>query len=100
MQLYRLATRTDAALPESFPGVRSVRCRKPLSVRCDGDSSASASASASASSSSVAVDSNFDAKVFRRNLSKSENYNRRGFGHKDETLALMNSEYTSEPRSS
>lgn len=92
MQLYRLATRTDAALPESFPGVRSVRCRKPLSVRCDGDSSASASSS----SSSVAVDSNFDAKVFRRNLSKSENYNRRGFGHKDETLALMNSEYTSD----
>ena len=91
LQLYHLATRTDAALPESFAGVRSVRCRKPLSVRCDGDSSSS-------SSSLVAAYSKFDAKVFRKNLTRSENYNRKGFGYKDETLALMNREYTSEPR--
>ena len=96
MQLYRLPTRTDAAMPENFTAVRSLRYRKPMSVRCDGDSSSSSSSS----SSSAAVDSNFDAKVFRRNLTKSDNYNRKGFGYKDETLALMNREYTSKPRSS
>lgn len=37
----------------------------------------------------------FDAKVFRHNLTRSENYNRKGFGHKKETLELMNQEYTS-----
>ena len=30
------------------------------------------------------------------NLTRSKNYNRKGFGHKDETLELMNREYTSE----
>ena len=44
----------------------------------------------------MSVDSDFDAKAFRHNLTRSKNYNRRGFGHKDETLALMNREYTSE----
>ncbi|PPS20236.1 hypothetical protein GOBAR_AA00362 [Gossypium barbadense] len=62
--------------------------RKPLSVRCSGDV---------ASSSSVAVDlDNFDAKTFRRDLTRSKNYNRKGFGHKEETLELMNREYTSD----
>lgn len=44
----------------------------------------------------MAVDSDFDAKVFRKNLTRSKNYNRKGFGHKEETLELMNREYTSE----
>lgn len=44
----------------------------------------------------MAADSDFDAKAFRHNLTRSKNYNRRGFGHKDETLELMNREYTSE----
>ncbi|XWS39837.1 hypothetical protein CRYUN_Cryun18bG0088800 [Craigia yunnanensis] len=62
--------------------------RKPISVRCSGDS---------ASSSSVAVDpDHFDAKAFRHNLTRSKNYNRKGFGHKEETLELMNREYTSD----
>ncbi|TYJ03311.1 hypothetical protein E1A91_A12G019000v1 [Gossypium mustelinum] len=62
--------------------------RKPLSVRCSGDV---------ASSSSVAVDlDNFDAKTFRRDLTRSKNFNRKGFGHKEETLELMNREYTSD----
>ena len=52
--------------------------------------------SESSSSSSVAVDSDFDAKVFRHNLMRSKNYNQKGFGHKDETLELMNREYTSD----
>nr|AHE93332.1 1-hydroxy-2-methyl-2-(E)-butenyl-4-diphosphate reductase [Aquilaria sinensis] len=62
--------------------------RKPhLSVRC----------SASGDSPSAVVDpENFDAKVFRHNLTRSKNYNRRGFGHKEETLQLMNREYTSD----
>ncbi|XP_061357872.1 4-hydroxy-3-methylbut-2-enyl diphosphate reductase, chloroplastic [Gastrolobium bilobum] len=85
MQLCRFPTiRTDVALPES---VSRIRCRKPLSVRCSAESD---------SSSSVSVDSDFDAKVFRKNLTRSKNYNRKGFGHKEETLQLMNREYTSD----
>ncbi|XP_027356474.1 4-hydroxy-3-methylbut-2-enyl diphosphate reductase, chloroplastic isoform X2 [Abrus precatorius] len=77
------ATRTDLALPETLT---RIRCRKPFSVRCSGDSS----------SPSVSVDSDFDPKVFRRNLTRSKNYNRKGFGYKEETLQLMNREYTSD----
>lgn len=86
LHLSRLPTRTDLASPETLAGTGLLRFRKPLSVRCSGDSS---------SSSSVAVDSDFDAKVFRKSLTRSKNYNRRGFGHKEETLELMNREYTS-----
>ncbi|KAK7264327.1 hypothetical protein RJT34_31934 [Clitoria ternatea] len=75
-------TRTDPPLPENLTGIH---CRKPFSVRCSGDSS-----------SSVAVDSNFDPKLFRKNLTRSSNYNRKGFGYKEETLQLMNREYTSD----
>ncbi|PON43643.1 4-hydroxy-3-methylbut-2-enyl diphosphate reductase [Trema orientale] len=84
-QLCRIPTRTDLALPDTYTGAGSLRCRKPLIVRCSGDSS-----------SSTAVDSDFDAKVFRKNLTRSKNYNRKGFGHKEETLQLMNREYTSD----
>ncbi|MBA0875096.1 hypothetical protein Goshw_026238, partial [Gossypium schwendimanii] len=59
--------------------------RKPISVRCSTDST------------SVVVDpDNFDAKSFRHNLTRSKNYNRKGFGRKEETLELMNREYTSD----
>ncbi|KAJ7978400.1 4-hydroxy-3-methylbut-2-enyl diphosphate reductase [Quillaja saponaria] len=85
-QLCRLSVRTDLSLPENITRTGALRCRKSLSVRCSGDSS----------SGSVAVDSDFDAKVFRKNLTRSENYNRRGFGRKEETLQLMNREYTSD----
>ncbi|XP_045819679.1 4-hydroxy-3-methylbut-2-enyl diphosphate reductase, chloroplastic isoform X2 [Trifolium pratense] len=64
-------TRIDAPSPEK------IRYRKLFSVRCSSDS-------------------NFDPKVFRKNLTRSENYNRKGFGHKEETLKLMNREYTSD----
>lgn len=85
-QLCRIPTptRNDLFQSETF----SLRLRKPLSVRC--------SAGDSSSSSSVAVDPDFDAKVFRKNLTRSKNYNRRGFGRKEETLELMNQEYTSD----
>lgn len=89
LQLCRFSTFSDRCLPETFARIGVFRCRKPLSVRCSGESESS-------SSSSVAVDSDFDAKAFRHNLTRSKNYNRRGFGHKDETLELMNREYTSE----
>ncbi|KAK9056754.1 hypothetical protein SSX86_024117 [Deinandra increscens subsp. villosa] len=73
----------------SVPDVKLFRCRKPFSVRCSaGDSSSS--------SPSVAGGSDFDAKVFRHNLTRSDNYNRKGFGHKKETLELMNQEFTSD----
>ncbi|XP_041015775.1 4-hydroxy-3-methylbut-2-enyl diphosphate reductase, chloroplastic-like isoform X2 [Juglans microcarpa x Juglans regia] len=90
LQLCRIPTRTDFLSPESLSGPRALNSRRPLSVRCAGDSSSSSS------SSSVAVDSDFDAKVFRKNLTRSKNYNRKGFGHKEETLELMNREYTSD----
>nr|AID55341.1 1-hydroxy-2-methyl-butenyl 4-diphosphate reductase [Actinidia deliciosa] len=78
--------RTDLSVPER----RAFPFRKPLSVRC------SAGESLSPSSASVEADPDFDAKVFRKNLTRSKNYNRRGFGHKEETLELMNREYTSD----
>ena len=74
------ATRADTALPETLT---RIRCQKPLSVRCSGDSP------------SGSVGSEFDPKVFRKNLTRSKNYNRKGFGYKEETLQLMNREYTS-----
>ncbi|KAK7257920.1 hypothetical protein RIF29_32246 [Crotalaria pallida] len=74
-------TRTDLALPENLIRFRN---RKPFSVRCSGGDSTP-----------VAVDSDFDAKVFRKNLTRSKNYNRKGFGHKEETLQLLNQEYSS-----
>ncbi|XP_019166219.1 PREDICTED: 4-hydroxy-3-methylbut-2-enyl diphosphate reductase, chloroplastic-like [Ipomoea nil] len=84
LQFSRLPIRTDISLPES----RVFHLRKPLSVRC--------SAGETASSSSPAVDSEFDPKTFRKNLTRSANYNRKGFGHKEATLELMNREYTSD----
>nr|ABI64152.1 hydroxymethylbutenyl diphosphate reductase [Camptotheca acuminata] len=83
LQFCRLSTRVDLSLLES----KVFGYRKPLSVRC---------ASGESPSSSVAVDSDFDAKVFRKNLTRSKNYNRKGFGHKEETLEPMNREYTSD----
>jgi len=57
------------------PSPDRIRCRKVFSVRCS-------------------ADSDFDPKVFRKNLTRGENYNRKGFGRKEETLKLMNREYT------
>ncbi|XP_027159061.1 4-hydroxy-3-methylbut-2-enyl diphosphate reductase, chloroplastic-like [Coffea eugenioides] len=86
LQFSRLSTATkDLALPEP----RISRCRKPFSVRCSAPGEAAPSPSAAAT-----VDSEFDAKKFRHNLTRSKNYNRKGFGHKQETLELMNREYT------
>jgi 4-hydroxy-3-methylbut-2-en-1-yl diphosphate reductase len=61
--------------------VRSQR-RAPSTVRCDATPPPS-------------LDPDFDKKAFRHNLTRSENYNRKGFGHKKETLELMSQEYTS-----
>jgi 4-hydroxy-3-methylbut-2-en-1-yl diphosphate reductase len=70
------------------PGGRRGRRRAPSSVRCD--------ASPPSSSASASLDPDFDKKAFRHNLTRSDNYNRKGFGHKKETLELMSQEYTSE----
>ncbi|TYH26068.1 hypothetical protein ES288_A03G220600v1 [Gossypium darwinii] len=87
LQLCRFCIRTGSDNFGGRSGAVPSR-RKPISVRCSGDSDLS---------SSVAVDpDNFDAKSFRRNLTRSKNYNRKGFGHKEETLELMNREYTSD----
>ncbi|XP_019165393.1 PREDICTED: 4-hydroxy-3-methylbut-2-enyl diphosphate reductase, chloroplastic-like [Ipomoea nil] len=86
LQFSCLATRTAISLPQP----RIFQLRKPLSIRC------STGEADSSSSSSATVDSDFDAKTFRKNLTRSANYNRRGFGHKEATLELMNREYTSD----
>ncbi|XP_010254975.1 PREDICTED: 4-hydroxy-3-methylbut-2-enyl diphosphate reductase, chloroplastic [Nelumbo nucifera] len=86
LQLCNFSTPTDLSLPDNRAGFQVLRCRKSFSVRCSGDSSAPA----------AAVQSDFDAKAFRHNFTRAENYNRKGFGHKKETLELMNREYTSD----
>ncbi|KAF3779004.1 4-hydroxy-3-methylbut-2-enyl diphosphate reductase [Nymphaea thermarum] len=55
---------------------RTIDGRRLFAVRCAGDAE-------------------FDAKVFRKNLTRSKNYNRKGFGLKEETMELMNKEYMS-----
>ncbi|KAI4298376.1 hypothetical protein L6164_031947 [Bauhinia variegata] len=79
-------TRSGLSLPGYMPKIGAFRFQKSFSIRCSGNSS----------SFSEAMDSDFDAKVFRKNLTRSKNYNRKGFGHKEETLELMNREYTSD----
>ncbi|KAG5526573.1 hypothetical protein RHGRI_032751 [Rhododendron griersonianum] len=86
-QLCRLTTRTNIYMPDT--------CRvfprwKPLSMRCAPGESLTASVAMDV------TDSGFDAKVFRHNFMRSTNYNRRGFGHEEETLELMSHEYNSE----
>ncbi|KAK6143491.1 hypothetical protein DH2020_023839 [Rehmannia glutinosa] len=80
----RISTPTELFLPEK----RIIRHRKPFRVRFS-------SAGEAATSSSV-ESSEFDAKVFRHNLTRSKNYNRKGFGLKEETLEQMSQEYTSD----
>ncbi|GAB4837940.1 hypothetical protein Ancab_027468 [Ancistrocladus abbreviatus] len=87
-QLCRLSACTDLSLQVNCGRIGVFRLRKPTLVRC--------SAESPSSSASVPVDSDFDPKAFRHNLTRSKNYNRRGFGHKEETLELMNREYTSD----
>nr|AAG21984.1 LYTB-like protein precursor [Adonis aestivalis var. palaestina] len=88
LQFCRFSTPSDLSFPETRSSTRLYRSKKPFSVRCHSEGPSG--------SSSTAVESEFDAKSFRHNLTRSKNYNRRGFGHKDETLELMNSEYTSD----
>ncbi|KAK6805775.1 hypothetical protein RDI58_003560 [Solanum bulbocastanum] len=85
LQFSSISTRTDLSLPET----RTFRLPKPFSVvRC--------STGEAVPSSSATAESEFNAKVFRKNLTRSANYNRKGFGHKEATLELMNREYTSD----
>ncbi|KAK1644335.1 hypothetical protein QYE76_062140 [Lolium multiflorum] len=83
----RSALLSAAASSSSSPRRGGGR-RAPSSVRCD--------ASPPAASASASLDPDFDKKAFRHNLTRSDNYNRKGFGHKKETLELMSQEYTSD----
>ncbi|RWR95674.1 hydroxymethylbutenyl diphosphate reductase [Cinnamomum micranthum f. kanehirae] len=76
--------RSDFLLSKATFGIRSGTGKPIATVRC------------CSSSTDSAVESEFDAKVFRKNLTRSKNYNRKGFGHKEETMELMNQEYTSD----
>ncbi|KAJ4762586.1 hypothetical protein LUZ62_072961 [Rhynchospora pubera] len=83
---------TSGLLAPPSTGVRAPTpsVRPQLSFRC-------AAAGESSSNGSASLDSaEFDKKQFRHNLTRSDNYNRKGFGHKKETLELMNREYTSD----
>ncbi|KAK9176942.1 hypothetical protein WN944_028961 [Citrus x changshan-huyou] len=80
LQFCRVCARTDI-------GSRHNNRSGAVIVRCSGEKSPSSAA---------AIGAEFDAKLFRHNLMRSDNYNRRGFGHKEETLELMNQEYTSD----
>ncbi|KAL0365476.1 UNVERIFIED_CONTAM: 4-hydroxy-3-methylbut-2-enyl diphosphate reductase, chloroplastic [Sesamum angustifolium] len=83
MQFCRVFTRTDLSLPDTS----LFRRRRPASLRCSAAGDAASLSSASGES------SEFDAKVFRHNLTRSKNYNRKGFGHKEETLEQMTEVY-------
>ncbi|KAJ1697197.1 hypothetical protein LUZ63_005709 [Rhynchospora breviuscula] len=83
---------TSGLLAPPTTGVRTSTplVRPQLSFRC-------AAAGESSSNGSASMDSaEFDKKQFRHNLTRSDNYNRKGFGHKKETLELMDREYTSD----
>ncbi|KAL8539413.1 hypothetical protein ACS0TY_001144 [Phlomoides rotata] len=82
LQFSRISTGTEISLPET----RISRQRKPFSVRCSSGGEAATSSS---------VESEFNAKAFRHNLTRSDNYNRKGFGHKEEILEQMSQEFTS-----
>ncbi|KAL5715113.1 4-hydroxy-3-methylbut-2-enyl diphosphate reductase [Ranunculus cassubicifolius] len=84
LQFSRFTSNLSFTEPRSSPSF--YRCQKPFTIRCHNNEE----------SSNGSLESDFDAKVFRKNLTRSKNYNRRGFGHKEETLELMNREYTSD----
>ncbi|GAY51916.1 hypothetical protein CUMW_137960 [Citrus unshiu] len=86
LQFCRVCARTDiGSRHNNRSGALAPPRRRPVIVRCSGEKSPSSAA---------AIGAEFDAKLFRHNLTRSDNYNRRGFGHKEETLELMNQEYT------
>uniref|UniRef100_A0A224XFW4 4-hydroxy-3-methylbut-2-enyl diphosphate reductase n=1 Tax=Hypericum androsaemum TaxID=140968 RepID=A0A224XFW4_HYPAN len=87
LNLGRVYLRPEIISPAT-PDFSSKARLRPVTVRC--------SAGADSGAGTVAADSDFDPKVFRHNLTRSKNYNRKGFGHKQETLQLMNREYTSD----
>ncbi|KAL6522634.1 hypothetical protein OROMI_031592 [Orobanche minor] len=86
LQVCRITARPGLSLPEA----RISRQRKPSSIRFSADGEGAPSSSAKVDS------SEFDAKVFRHNSTMSKNYNRKGFGHKEETLEQMSQQYTSD----
>ncbi|XP_051132761.1 4-hydroxy-3-methylbut-2-enyl diphosphate reductase, chloroplastic-like [Andrographis paniculata] len=84
LHLCRFSTGTELSLPDT----RLFRQRNPYFVRC--------AASGEAATSSLEAGTDFDAKGFRHNLTRSKNYNRKGFGHKEATLEQMSQDYTSD----
>ncbi|KAH6830074.1 4-hydroxy-3-methylbut-2-enyl diphosphate reductase [Perilla frutescens var. hirtella] len=71
-----ISTRTQLPSPE----IGLLRRRKPNSLRC--------------SAAGEAAD--FDAKVFRHEFMRRKDYNRKGFGHEEETLERMSRQYASD----
>ncbi|KAK2665256.1 hypothetical protein Ddye_003830 [Dipteronia dyeriana] len=88
LQLCRSCTHTDLNFRENLAGLFASRRRKPVFVKCCSADEPPAD--------SLSFGSDFDPKKFRHDLKRSENFNRRGFGLKEETLEFMNQAYTSE----
>ncbi|XP_020591103.1 4-hydroxy-3-methylbut-2-enyl diphosphate reductase, chloroplastic isoform X2 [Phalaenopsis equestris] len=73
---------------------RGIRSRRPGSVptfRC-----ADGGVDDGWEKATTSLDPHFDKKAFRHNLTRSDRYNRQGFGRKKETLELIGREYTSD----
>ncbi|PIM99440.1 4-hydroxy-3-methylbut-2-enyl diphosphate reductase [Handroanthus impetiginosus] len=79
LQFYRIPTLAALPLPET----RIFRQRKSSSVRCFAAKEAASS-------------SEFDANVFRHNLTRSKNYHGPGYGQKEKTLDQIGQGYTSD----
>ncbi|KAH9302972.1 hypothetical protein KI387_014555 [Taxus chinensis] len=79
--------RSSAFIPQNHHTLRKKSSVKFGIVRCDGGSAATTVVEPES------VD--FDTKTFRKNLTRSKNYNRKGFGYKEETLAMMDEEFKS-----
>ncbi|XP_062212307.1 4-hydroxy-3-methylbut-2-enyl diphosphate reductase, chloroplastic-like [Phragmites australis] len=76
-----------ALSPSSAPGAAAFSM--PSIVRCGGKVSPPPAMPA------CPGDPDFDKKAFSRDIARGDNYNRKGFGHKEETVGQMNLECTS-----
>nr|QEJ80893.1 4-hydroxy-3-methylbut-2-en-1-yl diphosphate reductase [Andrographis paniculata] len=87
--------RVNVGAPVSLLQNKIFRQQRSFSARCSAAGETDSSATL-ASEFDPKVVLHFDAKGFRHNLTRSKNYNRKGFGHKEATLEQMSQDYTSD----
>ncbi|EFJ37858.1 hypothetical protein SELMODRAFT_163924 [Selaginella moellendorffii] len=81
-----LARRPSCSSSACGERVVSVRVGRGRGIRCEAAENKSANVA-------VEPEGSFDSKIFRKNLMRSDNYNRSGFGYKKETLERLDQEY-------